>query len=124
MTGVADKQPARRAGLVLGVATMASSVFVLTTGGPAPIDVAHLRPAGVIVLAVLGLVAVVGAAIGRPPLVWVAGIALAAAAVVQLVQLGGTTNWLGNGSVVALMGGLGLGLITVGLIATIRRTSP
>lgn len=123
MTGTSNEPPVDRASLGLGVATMAGSVFALSTGGPAPIDIAHLRTAGVLVLAVLGLVAVVGAVVRRPPLVWAAGIALVGAAVVQLGQLGPGANWLGNGSAVSLMGGLGLGLVAVGLTDPFRRTS-
>lgn len=116
MTSAVDHRALDRASLALGVATVLSCVFALTTGGAAPVDIVHIRGLGVLVIAVLGLAAVVGAVIRRPPLVWGAGVALLVAAVLQLLQLGAGTNWLGgNGSTVSLMGGLGLGLVAVGL---------
>src|SRR5262249_30645791 len=55
------------------------------------------------VLLVLGVVAIVGAWLGRRLLVAAAGVGFGAAAVVQLVQLGGSTNWLhGDGSTMSL----------------------
>lgn len=124
VTATVDHHALDRASLALGIATLLSCVFALTTGGAAPVDIANIRGPAVLVIAVAGLAAVVGAVIRRPPLVWGAGAALMAAAVLQLLQLGGGANWLGgNGSAVSLMGGLGLGLAAVGLTNAFLHTS-
>lgn len=112
MTG----RPLDRAALVLGAAGLVSSLFALSSGGPQPVDFVHLRGAGLVVLLVLSLVAVLGGVLHRVALVMVAGAGLVVAAVLQLVQVGGRPNWLGgDASTLALMGGLGLGLLAVGL---------
>lgn len=105
-----------RAALVLGVASALSSVFALTTGGPAPVDLAHVGGPGVVVFLVLGVVAVLGGTLHRQVLVLLAGAGLVLAAILQLLQLGGHANWLGgNASTLSVMGGLGLGLLTIAL---------
>ncbi|WP_426996992.1 Rv1678 family membrane protein [Pseudarthrobacter sp. N5] len=115
--------------LVLGVAALLGSLFAFSTGGPAPADLIHVRGAGLIVIVALGVLAVLGGVLRRRVLVIVAGAAFVAAAVIQLLQAGQAVNWLGgDGSTLALMGGLGLGLLAVGLtpsplsMATDRKT--
>lgn len=118
MTGRLD-----RASVVLGAAALLSSLFTMTTGGPAPVDLVHVGRVGVVAFLVLGMVAVLGGALHRPVLTIAAGAGLVVAAVLQLAQLGRDANWLGgNGSTVSLMGGLGLGLLAVGLSG--RTTAP
>ncbi len=57
-----------------------------------------------------------GGVLGLRVLVIVAGAGFVAAAVIQLLQASQAVNWLGgNGSTLALMGGLGFGLLAVGL---------
>jgi hypothetical protein len=93
-----------------------SSVFALTTGGPAPVDLVRMGVGAVIVLLVLGVVAVLGGLTHRHVLVAAAGAGLVVAALLQLAQLGRDANMLGgNGSTVSLLGGLGLGLLVVAL---------
>ncbi|QHK19772.1 hypothetical protein GU243_08565 [Pseudarthrobacter psychrotolerans] len=105
-----------RAAVVLGAAALLGSLFALSTGGPAPLDLIHVRGAGLIVIVALGVIAVLGGVLGLRVLVIVAGTAFVAAAVIQLLQAGQEVNWLGgNGSTLALMGGLGFGLLAVGL---------
>ncbi|MET3811856.1 hypothetical protein [Arthrobacter sp. UYEF3] len=112
MTGRRFDLPA----LVLGVAALLASLFAFSTGGPAPVDFIHVRGAGLIVIVVLGILAVLGGVSRRRVLVIVAGAGFVAAAVIQLLQAGQPVNWLGgDGSTLALMGGLGLGLLAVGL---------
>ncbi len=115
-----------RAALVLGLAAMASSLFALSTGGPAPIDIMHIGSVGVVVVLTMGLIALVGGALRRPALAAVAGAGLVAAALLQLAQTGEGANLLGgNASTVSLMGGLGIALIAVGLTGHAqRRTTP
>ncbi len=105
-----------RAALVLGGAALLSSLFAISTGGPEPVDFIHVRGAALGVLLVLGAIAALGGILHRRVLVIVAGAGLAIAAVIQLLQVGRATNWLGgDGSTLALMGGIGLGLLAVGL---------
>ncbi len=105
-----------RAAVVLGVAALLGSLFAFSTGGAAPLDLIHVRGAGLIVIVALGVIAVLGGVLGLRVLVIVAGAGFVAAAVIQLLQVGQAVNWLGgNGSTLALMGGLGLGMLAVGL---------
>lgn len=114
-----------RAALVLGVATLASSVFAVTTGRGDSVDLVHLRGAGLVVILVLGVVAVLGATLHRPLLVMVPGAGLVVAALLQLAQVGRRPNLLGgDGSTLSLMGGLGLGLLVVGLAARQHSRQP
>lgn len=112
-----------RAALALGLAALFSSLFWLSTGGPEPINLVHVRGVALVVILVLGAIAVLGALLHRRAIVIVAGAGFVVAAVLQLLQFGRETNWLGgDGSTLALMGGLGLGLLAVGLAA--REASP
>lgn len=105
-----------RAAVVLGAAALLGSLFAFSTGGPAPLDLIHVRGAGLIVIVALGVIAVLGGVLGLRVLVIVAGAGFVAAAVIQLLQASQAVNWLGgNGSTMALMGGLGFGLLAVGL---------
>ncbi|WP_426976459.1 Rv1678 family membrane protein [Pseudarthrobacter sp. O4] len=113
--------------LVLGVAALLGSLFAFSTGGPAPVDLIHVRGAGLIVIVALGVLAVLGGVLRLRVLVIVAGTAFVAAAVIQLLQAGQAVNLLGgDGSTLALMGGLGLGLLAVALtprpLSTDRKT--
>ncbi|MEO8222722.1 MAG: hypothetical protein ABI563_18285 [Specibacter sp.] len=105
-----------RAPVVLGVAALLSTLFALSTGGPAPVDLIHVRGAGLIVILVLGVLTVLGGMLRRRVLVIVAGAGFVLAATIQLLQTGQPVNWLGgDGSTLALMGGLGIGLLAVSL---------
>ncbi|MET3721932.1 MULTISPECIES: hypothetical protein [unclassified Arthrobacter] len=105
-----------RATVVLGAAALLGSLFAFSTGGPAPLDLIDVRGAGLIVIVALGVIAVLGGVLGLRVLVIVAGAGFVAAAMIQLLQAGQAVNWLGgNGSTLALMGGLGFGLLAVGL---------
>jgi hypothetical protein len=76
----------------------------------------RVEGAGLAVLLVLSALAVVAGRLSRRPLAAVAGAGFAAAAVLQLVQLGRDTNWLdGDGSTVSLFLGLGIGLLVLAL---------
>jgi len=108
--------PFDRAAVVLGAGALVGALFALTTGGPEPVNLIHVRRVGLLVLIVLGALAVVGGLLRRVLLVIAAGTGLVLAAVLQLLQVGRSPNWLGgDGSTLALMGGLGLGLLAVGL---------
>jgi len=102
-----------RAAIVLGAGAMVSAVLAFTTGDPWAL--ARIRGATVALVLVLGAVAIVAGWRGSRALMLTTGAAVLAAAVLQLIQAGRATNWLsGNGSTVALLLGLGIGLLAVG----------
>lgn len=109
--------PLHRATLALGITALASCTFALTTGLGETIDLIHVRGASTAVIAALGVLAVVAGARNLPALGLISGIGFVACALLQLVQLGQSLNLLGgDGSTVALLGGLGIGLVSVWLV--------
>ncbi len=107
-----------RATLVLGVVALLSSLSAFTASGfgPYQFDFVKVRAAVIAVLLLTGACAVVGAVLGRRVLALIASAGLLLAAAVQLLQARQPTNWLGgDASTVALMGGLGMGLLAVAL---------
>jgi hypothetical protein len=106
--------PIDRAALILGVGALACSVFALFDA--VQYRFVRLAGPGLVVLVVLAALAIAGAQLGRRVLVAVAGAGFLAAAVLQLVQLGGDPNWLrGDGSTFSLFLGVGVGLLVLGL---------
>ncbi|WP_372729428.1 hypothetical protein [Nocardioides sp.] len=109
------ENPVDRAALLLGALAVLSPVFALSTSSNN--NFVTVRNGGLIVLVVLGLVALAGGWLSRPPVVLAAGVGFGLAALLQLVQLGRSTNWLdGSGSTFALLLALAIGLVTVGLL--------
>lgn len=107
-----------RATLVLGVVALLSSLSAFTASGfgPYQINFVKVRAAVIAVLLLTGACAVVGAVLGRRVLALIASAGLLLAAAVQLLQARQPTNWLGgDASTVALLGGLGMGLLAVAL---------
>lgn len=105
-----------RAALLLGAVAVLSPVFALSTSSNN--NFVTVRNGGLVVLVVLGAVALAGGLLSRPPLVLAAGVGFALAALLQLAQLGRSTNWLdGSGSTFSLLLALAIGLVTVGLVA-------
>ncbi|MPZ85720.1 MAG: hypothetical protein GEV28_37220 [Actinophytocola sp.] len=93
-----------------------------TLGADAPVSYstpAFLSVPMMVILLVLGGVAVAGGLLGKAMgrlLAVLAGLGLAAVAVLLLVQNIAEVQWLnGSRSAMALLGGLGLGLLAVGL---------
>lgn len=102
--------------LALGGAAVLSSAFTFSSGGPAPIEFIHIRGAGLVLILILGVAAVTAGILRVRLLAIVAGAGFVAAALLQLLQADQSVNWLdGDGSTVALMGGLGIGLLAVTL---------
>ncbi|MGV8858727.1 Rv1678 family membrane protein [Rhodoglobus sp.] len=102
--------------IVLGAVAIVSLIFVVAAPLGAPFNLIHVRGGSVAVLAVLGIIAILGGVLKRPVLGLIAGAAFGLAAVVQLFQLGQSINFLaGDASTVALFGGLGLGLVSIWL---------
>jgi len=103
-----------RAAIVLGAGAMASAVLVFPTGDPW--GLARVRGATVALVLLVGALAIVAGWRGWRALMLADGAVFVAAAALQLAQAGRDTNWLdGNGSTVALLAGLGIGLLAVGL---------
>ena len=104
-----------RAAVLLGAVGLLSPAFALSTSSNN--NFVTVQNGGLVVLVVLGALAVVGGTTDRMPLVLVAGLGFAAAALLQLVQLGRSTNWLdGSGSTFSLLLALAVGLVTVGVV--------
>lgn len=105
----------RRGAFALGALAVGSPLFAL--GRPRLTDFLTMQVAAIIVIPVLGLVALVGAATGLRLLVFIAGLNFAFFALLQLTQLGGSPNWLGgDGTTFSLLLGLAVGLIVVSAI--------
>lgn len=114
-----------RTAIALGAGSLASSIFVFGADAPTPIDVAHVGLGGAIVLAALGLVGILGGALHRGILTLVAGGGLTVAALVQFATLPLTPRPLGgDGSMMALLGAFGIGLLAVGLARRFAAPTP
>ena len=107
--------PLNRAAFALGVGAAATSVFAFID--PIQYRLVRLHGPGLATLLAFAVLAIAGALLDRRVL---------AAAGLQLVQLGGATNWLrGDGSTFSLFLGVGVGLLVLGLVlapATGRHT--
>ena len=104
-----------RAALALGALGVFSPVFALTTSSNN--NFVLMKPAAIFVLPVLGLLTIVGVLLGNRIVILTVGAGFAVAALLQLVQFGHATNWLGgNGSTFSLVLALGVGLLTLGAL--------
>jgi hypothetical protein len=114
-----------RATIALGVAAIVSCGFALTAGLGAVLDFVHLGGGAVVVLAVLGALAVASGLSRIRILGLIAGVGLLLSALLQLIQLGQSVNLLGgDGSTMSLLGGLGIGLVSIWLAARAADRTP
>lgn len=104
-----------RAALVVGVASIASGLFVFASG---ELEVVRVQVAGVVVALVLGLLAIAAGWLESRTLIFAAGVGFLVAAGVQLGLLArGSGGFLGgNASTFSLWLGLGFGLIAIGMV--------
>ncbi|GAB3125592.1 hypothetical protein GCM10027056_21430 [Glaciibacter psychrotolerans] len=117
-------RPLANAVLALGIAAVVGSAFALTGGLPPAVHLIEVPGASAWVLLGLGLLAIVASRVRSVALTVVSGAAFVGAALLQLVQLGRSANLLGgNASTMALIGGLGIGLLVVALVARNRPPS-
>jgi hypothetical protein len=107
-----------RAGVFLGVAAIAFAGFVFGAQLPTEFAFVHIGVTGAVVLVVSGTLAIGGGMMRRPALSAAAGALLIVAALVQVAGLAVSLRPLGgDASTMSVMGGLGIGLLTVALAA-------
>ncbi len=105
----------RRGAFALGALAVGSPFFAL--GRPRFTDFLTMQMTAIIVVPVLGLVVLVGAATGLRLLVFLAGLGFAFCALLQLTQFGRSPNWLGgDGTTYSLLLGLAVGSLAVSAI--------
>jgi len=104
-----DTRRVSRAGYGLSAAGAAATLLFFAPSSDA-IQFVKVSLPVVAVLLFLALVGLLGARLGRSVLFLLAGGIGLIASILQLVQFGGSTNWLGgNGSSAAFLAGLGIG---------------
>jgi hypothetical protein len=112
-----------RAALALGILGLVTPVFALSTSSNN--NFVLVQSLALVMFPLLGLVAVVGALTRQRAVIAAAGAAYGVAALVQLVQLGRETNWLGgNGSTFALLLALAVGLLITSALSDDKSTTP
>lgn len=106
---------ADRAVLVIGVVSVLAGLRTFVKLRE-PINLVTVPTAAAVVFGALGVLAIAAALIRLKPLALAAGALYLLAAVVWLLITPGTPNWLGaDGSTFALLSGLGVGLLALGL---------
>ncbi len=104
-----DREGVQRAGYSLSAAAAAATLFAFAPSSDAVRFVVVSLPV-VVVLLVIALLGLSGARTGRPVLLGLAAGVGVLASVLQLLQFGRSTNWLGgNGSTAAFLAALGIG---------------
>lgn len=121
---MSPQSPRDQAALTLGLVGLISPLFALTTSSNN--NFVLMQDLALLIFPALGLIAVAGALTARRTLILVSGAGFALAAVLQLIQFGCATNWLGgSGSTFSLLLALGVGLLIAGTLApTSPPTSP
>jgi hypothetical protein len=111
-----DERRFDRAAIALGAGSLVSAAFVFGADAPTPIDFAHVGLGGAIALAAFGVLGILGGALRRIVLTFIAGAGLTLAALVQLVTLPLSPRLLGgDASAMTLLGAFGIGLLAVGI---------
>lgn len=100
----------RRAIAWLGIGALLSLVFWLTGPLPTTVDLVRVPGPAALVILVLGILAIVAAAVGSRVLASLVALLFLAAAVLQLAQAQGGGLLGGNPSTMALLGAFGLGI--------------
>ena len=105
-----------RAALALGALGVLTPAFALSTSSNN--NFVLVQGPALAAFPVFGLIAVLGGIMGRRAVIAAAGAAYGVAALVQLVQLGRSTNWLeGNASTFSLLLALAVGLLITGALS-------
>ena len=125
MTTQTSTQDARvqRVGYGLSVAAAVSIVLILAPSNDA-VRLAKVTPIAALVLLAVAVLGGLAARTGQAALYLAAGGLALVASVLQLVQFGQPTNWIGgNGSTAALLAGFGVGFIGLFYAARAPRNS-
>ncbi|MDQ3484487.1 MAG: hypothetical protein M3445_03620 [Actinomycetota bacterium] len=113
------RSPRDQAALALGLVGLISPLFALSTSSNN--NFVLVEDLALLVFPALGLIAVAGALTARRTLILVSGVGFALAALLQLIQFGRATNWLGgNGSTFSLFMALAVGLMIACTVAPTR----
>lgn len=110
------RSPRDQAALTLGIVGVITPVFALSTSSNN--NFVLVQSLALVVFPVLGLIAIAGALTRGRPLILISGVGYALAALLQLIQFGHATNWLGgSGSTFSLFMALGIGLLVASTLA-------
>lgn len=120
MTGVSSPSTGRdRAAILIGATAMTFAVFVFSAAFPTEFRFVKIGPVGAGLLVVGGILAIVGGVMRRRLPRLIAGALLTGAALLQLVGLALSIRPLGgDASAMAVVGGLGIGLLVLSLTPT------
>ena len=103
-----------RGSVLLGIASIVFAGFVFGAALPTEFDFVNVGATGAVILRVSGALAIICGTTRRPALYAAAGVLLTIAALVQLAGLAASVRPLGgDASTMAVMGGLGIGLLTL-----------
>lgn len=113
----------RQAGYGLSAAAAVSILFILAPSNDA-VQLIRIGAVAAVILLILAVLGALSARAGQPVLYLAIGLLALAAAVLQLIQFGRDTNWLGgNGSTVAWLAGLGIGFSALWYVTHSTRRS-
>jgi len=99
----------RQAGYGLSAAAAVSILFLLAPSNDA-VRLIQIGAVAAVILLILAVLGALSARTGKAALYLATGLLALAAAVLQLIQFGRDTNWIGgNGSTIAWLAGLGIG---------------
>ena len=105
-----------RAAMLLGAVAVLSPIFRLSTSSNN--NFVSMGNGAIVVALLLGLLALAGGYTSQSVLVVAAGAGFGLAALVQLVQLPLSSNWLGgSGSTFSLFLAFSIGLLAVGIVS-------
>jgi len=100
-----------------------SILFLLAPSNDA-VRLIQIGAVAAVILLILAVLGALSARTGKAALYLATGLLALAAAVLQLIQFGRDTNWLGgNGSTVAWLAGLGIGFAALWYVAHSARRS-
>ena len=113
----------RQAGYGLSAAAAVSILFILAPSNDA-VRLIRIGAVAAVILLILAVLGALSARTGKAALYLATGLLALAAAVLQLIQFGRDTNWIGgNGSTVAWLAGLGIGFAALWYVSHSARRS-
>ena len=113
----------RQAGYGLSAAAAVSILFLLAPSNDA-VRLIQIGAVAAVILLILAVLGALSARTGKAALYLATGLLALAAAVLQLIQFGRDTNWIGgNGSTVAWLAGLGIGFAALWYVSHSARRS-